>query len=135
MVFKNLTIPLFQTIILSIKWKDLFKKFFQSWKWHLLNWSSKVWVIKIWNSQVELENLYNNIATGVKIQSKCDWYQYNEKFNKYFLNLEKQKGVNGTVKKIIKNDIEINDQLKIQYRLRCFMNSYLKKLYAILILI
>ena len=61
----------------------------------------------------ELENFYHNIATGVKIQSNCDRYQYGEKSIKYFLNLEKQKAVNGTVKKIIKNDIEITDQLKI----------------------
>ena len=61
----------------------------------------------------ELENFYHNIATGVKIQSNCDWYQYGEKSIKYFLNLEKQKAVNGTVKKIIKNDTEITDQLKI----------------------
>ena len=47
----------------------------------------------------ELENFYDNIATGVKIRSKCNWYQYGEKSTKYFLNLEKQKAVNGTVKK------------------------------------
>ena len=57
----------------------------------------------------ELENFYDNIATWVKIQSKCDWYQYGEKSTKYFLNLEKQKAVNGTVKKIIKNGIEITN--------------------------
>ena len=57
----------------------------------------------------ELENFYDNIATGVKIQSKCDWYQYSEKSTKYFLNLEKQKAVNGTVKKVIKDLIEITD--------------------------
>ena len=49
----------------------------------------------------ELEDLNNNIATGVKIRSKYDWYQHGEKPTKYFLNLEKQKAVNGTVKKII----------------------------------
>ena len=47
----------------------------------------------------ELENLYRNIATEVKTRSKCDWYHYGEKYAKYFLNLEKQKAVNGTVKK------------------------------------
>ena len=46
----------------------------------------------------ELENLYEIIATGVKILSKCDWYQYGEKSTKTFLNLEKQKAVNGSVK-------------------------------------
>ena len=34
----------------------------------------------------ELEHFYDNIATGVKIQSKCYWYQYGEKSTKYFLN-------------------------------------------------
>ena len=75
----------------------------------------------------ELENFYDNIATGVKIRSKCDWYQYGEKSTKYFLNLEKQKAVNGTVKKIIKNDIEITDQLKIQHELRIFYEQLFKK--------
>ena len=68
----------------------------------------------------ELENFYDNIATGVKIRNKCDWYQCGEKSTKYFLNLEKLKAVNGTVKKIIKNHIEITDQLKIQLELRMF---------------
>ena len=66
----------------------------------------------------ELENLYDNIATGVKIRSKCDWCQCSEKSTKYFLNLEMQKSINGTVKKIIKNDIETTDQLKIKHELR-----------------
>ena len=75
----------------------------------------------------ELENFYDNIATGVKIRSKCDWYQYGEKSTKYFLNLEKQKAVNGTVKKIIKDHIEITDQLKIQHELRMFYEELYKK--------
>ena len=41
-------------------------------------------------------------------------------------NLEKQKGVNGTVKKIIKNDIEITDQLEIQRELRMFYECFKK---------
>ena len=55
----------------------------------------------------ELKNLYDNIATGVKIRSKCDWYQCGEKSTKYILNLGKQKAVNGTVKKIIKDHIKL----------------------------
>ena len=47
----------------------------------------------------ELVNLYNNIATGVKIRRKWDWYQYGQKSIKYFLNLEKQKPVTGIFKK------------------------------------
>ena len=60
----------------------------------------------------ELEIRYDNIVTRVKIRSKCDWYQSGQKSTKCFLNLKKQKAVTGTFKKIIKNDIEITDQLK-----------------------
>ena len=75
----------------------------------------------------ELENFYDNIATGVKIRSKCDWYQYGEKSTKHFLNLEKQQAANGIVKKIIKNDIEITDHLKIQHKLKMFYEQLFKK--------
>ena len=41
--------------------------------------------------------------------------------------MEKQKAVNGTVKKIIKNDIENTDQLEIQHELRMFYEQLFKK--------
>ena len=44
----------------------------------------------------ELEKLYHYIASGVKTWSKSNWCLYGEKFTKY-LDLEKQKAVNGTV--------------------------------------
>ena len=47
----------------------------------------------------ELQNIYDDIVTGVKIRSKCNWYRYGQKSTKYFLNLKKQKAVNGTAKK------------------------------------
>ena len=45
----------------------------------------------------EFENFYDSVATRVKIRSKCNWYQYSKRSTKYFLNLEKQKAINGTV--------------------------------------
>ena len=41
--------------------------------------------------------------------------------------MEKQKAVNGTLKKTIKNDIEITDQLKIQHEVRMFYEQLFKK--------
>ena len=41
--------------------------------------------------------------------------------------MKKQKAVNGTVKKIITNDMEITDQLKIQHKLRMFYKQLFKK--------
>ena len=72
-------------------------------------------------------NEYKTVKGELEIRSKCNWYQYGEKSTKYFLNLEKQKAVNGTVKKIIKNDIEITDQLKIQHELKMFYEQLFKK--------
>ena len=41
--------------------------------------------------------------------------------------MEKQKDVNGTVKKIIKDDIEITNELKIQHELKVFYEQLIKK--------
>ena len=49
------------------------------------------------------------------------------KSTKQFLNLKKQSAVNGIVKKIIKNDIEVTDLLKIQHESRMFYEQLFKK--------
>ena len=41
--------------------------------------------------------------------------------------MEKQKAANCTVKKMIKNELEITDQLKIQHELRMFYGQFFKK--------
>ena len=38
----------------------------------------------------DLELIYERIAEGVKIRSKCQWYEEGEKSTKFFLNLEKK---------------------------------------------
>ena len=38
----------------------------------------------------DLEIIYQGIAEGVKIRSKCQWYEEGEKSTKFFLNLEKK---------------------------------------------
>ena len=44
--------------------------------------------------KTDLDGIYGNIAEGVKIRSKCQWYEENEKSIKYFLNLEKKHAEN-----------------------------------------
>ena len=39
----------------------------------------------------ELDEIYDHIAEGIRIRSKCDWYKHGEKSTKFFLNLEKQR--------------------------------------------
>ena len=37
----------------------------------------------------QLDAIYEEKAKGIKIRSKCNWYELDEKSTKYFLNLEK----------------------------------------------
>ena len=41
------------------------------------------------------------------IRSKCDWYEHGEMSIKFFLSLEKQRGAQNTIKKLIADDKEI----------------------------
>ena len=37
----------------------------------------------------EINEIYNEISNGVKIRSKCDWYEFGEKSHKFFFTIEK----------------------------------------------
>ena len=49
---------------------------------------------------------------GIRIRSKCDWYENGEKSTKFFLNLEKYSATQGCLRTIIVNKKEINDSRK-----------------------
>ena len=45
------------------------------------------------NIKNELDAIYDSITEGIRIRSKCNWYEHSQKLTKYFLNLEKQQEV------------------------------------------
>ena len=49
--------------------------------------------------KLRLEELYEK--NGIKIRSKCNWYEYSEKSSKFFLNLEKNCFVLSQIRKLI----------------------------------
>ena len=49
----------------------------------------------------ELDEIYDHIAEGIRIRSKCDRYEHGEKSTKFFLNLEKQRGSQSIIKLVI----------------------------------
>ena len=57
----------------------------------------------------ELDEIYDHIAEGTRIRSKCDWYEHGEKSTISFLNLGKQRGSQNTIKKLVVNDKEITE--------------------------
>ena len=54
-----------------------------------------------------------SIRNSIKIRSKCDWYKFGEKSNKFFLTIEKRRATQNTVRKVLSNEQEINDLSKI----------------------
>ena len=38
----------------------------------------------------ELETIYDQITGGIRIRSKCKWYEHGKKSTKFFLNLDKK---------------------------------------------
>ena len=75
----------------------------------------------------DLEEIYDNIAEGIRIRSRCQWNEEGEKSSKFVLNLEKFNGMRRQVRKIIVNDQEIADPNKILSEIRIFYESLFKK--------
>ena len=68
-----------------------------------------------------LDATYDHVTEDICIRSKYDWYEHSKKSTKFFLNLEKQRGAQNTVKKLIVDDKEITDQTHI---LECIREFY-----------
>ena len=63
----------------------------------------------------------------MKIRSKCEWYQHGEKPTKFFLNLEKQKAINTTVRHLIDDGKDITDLKEINACICKFYKNLFKK--------
>ena len=60
----------------------------------------------------ELDAIYDHIAEDIRIRSKCYWYEHGQKSAKFFLNLEKQRGTQNTIKK---NSLLITRKLQTRH--------------------
>ena len=69
----------------------------------------------------ELDEIYENIAEGIRVRSRCQWYEEGEKSTAFFLNLEKSHGKQGKIRKIIVDDHEITDSISIRKNLESFL--------------
>ena len=75
----------------------------------------------------ELETIYDHIADGIKISSKCEWYEHDEKSIKFFLNLEKKRGVQNRIRKLIVEEKEITDHKEISRNIKTFYETLFKR--------
>ena len=58
----------------------------------------------------KLEQIYEQKANGVKIRSKSEWYEFEEKSLKFFLNIEKQHALLNQVRSLLCSEKEVTDK-------------------------
>ena len=73
----------------------------------------------------DLELIYDHIAEGVRLRSKCDWYVQGT--TKFILNLEKQRGNQNRIRKLIVNEKEINNETEILNQIKRFYETLFQK--------
>ena len=74
----------------------------------------------------DLEKLYDEIAEGIRICSKCNWYELGEKSTKYFLNLEKKNAKSSTITKLDTGDKIISNHKEIFGEIENFYTNLFK---------
>ena len=75
----------------------------------------------------DFELIYYNIAEGIRIRGRCQWYEEGEKSSKFFLNLQQLKGMQTQICKIVVNDQEITDPNIKLNEIRNFYESLFDK--------
>ena len=85
--------------------------------------------------KTQLEQICKIKANGIKIRSKCEWYEHREKSSKFFLNLEKNRAIQDQVRTVIYNDKKTNDETEINNHIYYFSIICIKKYYPFLVII
>ena len=71
-----------------------------------------------------LDAIYEEKAKGIKIISKCNWYELGEKSNKFFLNLGKHRAIQSQINSVIINQDEITDQDEINKQIISYQSLF-----------
>ena len=49
----------------------------------------------------EINEIYDEVSNGIKIRSKCDWYEFGEKSSKFFLTSKKRRATQNIRHKLL----------------------------------
>ena len=74
----------------------------------------------------DLEKIFSDQADGIRIRSKCAWYELGEKSNKYFLNLEKKNAVSSTITKLTDDNKIVTSQVEVLHEIETFYKNLFK---------
>ena len=67
--------------------------------------------------KINLKKFMMILLKALKVRIKCQWYEQGEKSTKFFVNLEKTKATYGIVKKLEKDNKEIDNSVEINKEL------------------
>ena len=76
--------------------------------------------------KTKLKNKYEKKTKGTRVRSKWLWYKEDENSLKFFLNLEKRRGIQGQIRKLIVENQETTYQNKIQNELLVFYENHFR---------
>ena len=75
----------------------------------------------------KLQNIHAKKVNGIRIRSKCNWYENGEKSTKFFLNLEKYRATQDCLRTAIVNKKELNDSQQRNDTLYIFYQALFKE--------
>ena len=77
-----------------------------------MNW--KVTLTRSYNTyNKELDSIYDEIAEGIRIRSKCDWYEQGEKSHKIVFESWKETFHQNQIRKLIFDKKKIHDDVEL----------------------
>ena len=76
----------------------------------------------------KLDKIYEQKINGIRIRSKCDWYEHGEKSSKIFLNLEKTRSTQSTIRNITKDKKTLLVIKKLIKNFLIFIKAYFQKI-------
>ena len=69
----------------------------------------------------KLDKRYEQKINGIRIRSKCHWYEYGKKSPKFFLNLGKTRSTQSTIRNITKDKRNLTCNKRINQELFDFL--------------
>ena len=71
----------------------------------------------------KLDKIYEQKINSARIRSKCNWYQFGEKSSNFFLNLQKPRSTQSTIRNITKDKKNLTCHKKINQELFDFYKA------------
>ena len=71
----------------------------------------------------KLDKIYQTKINGIRIWSKCNWYEHGEKSSKFCPSLEKSRAVQNQIRNILLGNIEVNNQKDINNELYLYYKN------------